>query len=55
MTNTRIEKVSAEHEGDACEGPATITLDCNVQECPGKKPLLRTFFPVSYRLMSQVI
>ena len=36
MTKTREEKVSADHGGNECEGLATITESCNIQECPGK-------------------
>ena len=34
-TNTRSKTVSAEHEGDECEGVTSITESCNIQECPG--------------------
>ena len=34
-TNTRSKNVSAEYEGDECEGTTSITESCNVQECPG--------------------
>ena len=34
--NTRTEKVSAEHGGEDCPGPATEEISCNEQECPGK-------------------
>ena len=36
-TNTRSKNVSAEYEGDECEGTTSITESCNVQECPGNK------------------
>ena len=35
-TNTRKEKVSANHGGDECHGLTNITESCNVDECPGK-------------------
>ena len=34
--NTRTEKVSAEHGGEDCPGPASEEISCNEQECPGK-------------------
>ena len=34
-TNTRTQKVSAEHGGDECNGPTSVDESCNVQECPG--------------------
>ena len=34
-TNTRTEKVSAEHGGEECPGPASVDESCNVHECPG--------------------
>ena len=40
-TNTRTEKVSAEHGGEECPGPASVDESCNVHECPGYK-MLRT-------------
>lgn len=33
-TNTRTEKVSADHGGEECEGATSIEESCNVQECP---------------------
>merc|ERR1711997_1322779 len=33
-TNTRTEKVSAEHGGEECPGPASVDESCNVHECP---------------------
>ena len=36
-TNTRTEKVSAEHGGEECPGPASVDESCNVHECPGYK------------------
>ena len=38
-TNTRTEKVSAEHGGEECPGPASVDESCNVHECPGYKML----------------
>ena len=35
-TNTRTEKLSADHGGDACDGASSIEESCNIQECPGK-------------------
>ena len=35
-TNTRTEKVGAQHGGEECPGPASIEESCNVQECPGR-------------------
>jgi len=32
--NTRTEKVSAEHGGEDCPGPASEEISCNEQECP---------------------
>jgi len=34
LTKTRVEKVSAEHGGDSCEGVTSIEESCNEQECP---------------------
>jgi len=34
MTKTRVEKVSAEHGGDVCEGLSSIEESCNIDECP---------------------
>ena len=34
-TNTRTEKVGAQHGGEECPGPASLEESCNVQECPG--------------------
>lgn len=36
-TNTRAEKVEANHGGEQCAGVSTIVESCNVHECPGKK------------------
>ena len=36
-TNTRTQKVAAEHGGDECEGDESVQESCNVQECPGHK------------------
>ena len=38
-TNTRTEKVSAEHGGEECPGPASVDESCNVHECPGYRML----------------
>ena len=35
--DTRTESVSAKHGGDKCEGPSSMEVSCNDQECPGKK------------------
>ena len=34
-TNTRTEKVSAEHGGEECPGPDSEEVSCNEHECPG--------------------
>ena len=34
QTNTRMKKVE-EADGGACMGSDTVTVSCNVQECPG--------------------
>ena len=34
-TNTRTEKVSADHGGEECTGPASEEVSCNEHECPG--------------------
>merc|ERR1711944_57145 len=33
-TNTRTEKVSAEHGGEECPGPDAEEVSCNEHECP---------------------
>ena len=38
-TNTRTEKVFAAYSGEECNGPAYIQEICNIQMCPGMKPL----------------
>ena len=38
-TNTRTEKVFAAYGGEECNGPASIQEGCNIQVCPGMKPL----------------
>ena len=48
-TNTRTEKVSAEHEGDECTGPASIDESCNVQECPGISSFYRYVYYVLFK------
>ena len=35
-TNTRTQKVEADHGGKECQGSFSITESCNVHECPGK-------------------
>ena len=37
--NTRSRNVSAEHEGDECDGITSITESCNTEECPGYRLL----------------
>jgi len=41
QTNTRTEKVSAEHGGDECEGPTTMTDICNTNDCPAPEVVKR--------------
>ena len=48
-TDTRVEKASAEHGGDACKGAYSLTESCNVEECPGKT-ILTIMFLVRYLL-----
>ena len=36
QTNTRKPKIKAAHGGDECPGNSTVTVSCNVNECPGK-------------------
>ena len=38
-TNTRTEKVAAAYGGEECNGSASIQESCNIQVCPGMKPL----------------
>lgn len=33
---TRTKKLEAGYGGEECKGPANITENCNIQECPGK-------------------
>ena len=36
-TNTRDKKTREAHGGLECSGSATITEQCNIQECPSKR------------------
>ena len=38
-TNTRTKKAFAAYGGEECNGPAYIQESCNIQACPGMKPL----------------
>ena len=42
-TNTRTEKVFAAYGGEECNGPASIQESCNIQVCPGMKPLFMLY------------
>jgi len=33
-TDTRTENVEAKHGGEACQGPSSMEVSCNTQECP---------------------
>ena len=46
-TDTRTPKKSAEHGGQECDGPTSVTESCNVQECPGRE-LLIPWMPFTY-------
>ena len=35
-TNTRAPKIVAEHGGEGCTGPRSITESCQLQNCAGK-------------------
>ena len=34
-TDTRTVNVDAQHGGDECQGPSSMEVSCNTQECPG--------------------
>ena len=53
-TNTRSKIVSAEHDGEDCNGTTSITESCNVKECPGNT-LFRRLVLANYGSMSTTL